>query len=136
MNEQKQRPIKVIIAKLGLDGHDRGAKVLVLGLQEEGMEVHYAGLRQTPESVVDTAIRENVDVIGLSSMAGGYNHYFPRVIEVLREREVSKKLVIGGGIIPAGDVAALEKQGIARIFGPGTHIKDVAEFIRANVDLK
>ncbi len=133
MNDQKQRAIKVLIAKVGLDGHDRGAKVLVLGLQEEGMEVVYTGLRQTPESVVDTALKEDVDVIGLSSMAAGHNHYFPKVVELLKQKGADKKLVIGGGIIPAEDVPSLEKQGIRKIFGPAARLKDIADFIRGNI---
>ena len=125
-----ERPVRVLIAKLGLDGHDRGAKVLVLGLQEEGMEVSYTGLRQTPEGVVDAAIQSDVDVIGLSSMAGGHNHYFPKVVELLKERGAAQKLVIGGGIVPADDIPELEKKGIKKIFGPGARIKDIADFIR------
>ena len=132
--KKSEKPIKVLIAKLGLDGHDRGAKVLTLGLQEEGMEVIYTGLRETPEGAVDTAIRENVDVVGLSSMAGGYNVYFPKVVELLKQKGAGDKLVIGGGIIAPEDVPKLEKQGVKKIFGPGSRMKDIADFIRASVN--
>jgi methylmalonyl-CoA mutase, C-terminal domain len=130
--EAKKKPIKVLLAKLGLDGHDRGVKILTMGLREEGMEVIYTGLRQTPAAIVSAAIRENVDVVGLSSLSGGHNDYFSKVAELL-VKEKSKALLIGGGIIPEEDIPRLKKKGIKAIFGPGTEIKDIADFIRSNV---
>jgi len=128
-----KRHIRVLMAILGLDGHDRGAKTVVAGLREEGMEVIYAGLRQTPESIVEAAIKEDVDVIGLSSHSGGHNYSFSRVAELLIGKGVAKNiLLIGGGIIPDEDIPFLKEKGVKAIFGPGTRIKDIAEFIRAN----
>ena len=127
------KPIRVLIAKPGLDGHDRGAKVLVLGLRDEGMEVIYTGIRQTPESIADTAVQEDVDVVGLSSLSGGQNYLFPKVVELLKEKGTSDVLVIGGGIISQDDVPSLKEKGIKGIFGPGTAIKEIAKFIRENV---
>ena len=127
------KPIRVLIAKPGLDGHDRGAKVLVLGLRDEGMEVIYTGIRQTPESIADTAVQEDVDVVGLSSLSGGHNYLFPKVVELLKEKGTSDVLVIGGGIISQDDVSSLKEKGIKGIFGPGTAIKEIAKFIRENV---
>ena len=124
--------IRVLLAKLGLDGHDRGVKVLTLGLRDEGMEVIYTGLRQQPEEIVRAAIQEGVDVVGLSSLSGGHNDYFGKVAELLA-REKSNALLIGGGIIPEEDIPYLKKKGIKAVFGPGTVIKDIADFIRANV---
>ncbi len=120
---------RVLIAKLGLDGHDRGAKIVARALADSGMEVIYTGIRQTPEHVVNTAIQEDVDVIGLSTLAGGHNTLFPRVIELLRGKG-SNIMVIGGGIIPPDDAIKLKEQGIAGIFGPGTDTRQIIEFIR------
>jgi len=131
--EETRRPIRVLIAKPGLDGHDRGAKMLTLGLRDEGMEVIYTGIRQTPESIVETAVQEDVDVVGLSSLSGAHYYHFPRVAELLREKGMNQVLVIGGGIIPQEDIQRLKEKGIKGIFGPGTSIKDVAKFIRENV---
>ena len=130
--DQKKR-IRVLMAKPGLDGHDRGAKVLALGLRDEGMETIYTGLRQTPENIVQSAIQEDVDVIGLSCLSGAHKYLFPRVIELLREKGVKDVLVIGGGIIPPEDIPSLKEKGVARIFGPGTMVKEIAEYIRQNV---
>ena len=127
------KPIRVLIAKPGLDGHDRGAKVLTMALRDDGMEVIYTGLRQTSESIVQTAIQEDVDVVGLSSMTGAHTYHFPRVVELLRERGMEHVLVIGGGIIPEADMPLLKEKGIKGIFGPGTFIKDIASFIWENV---
>jgi methylmalonyl-CoA mutase C-terminal domain/subunit len=131
--KERRRPIRVLIAKPGLDGHDRGAKMLTLGLRDEGMEVIYTGIRQTPESIVETALQEDVDVVGLSSLSGGHYYHFPKVAELLREKGMNRVLVIGGGIIPQEDIQRLKEKGIKGIFGPGTSIKDVAKFIRENI---
>jgi methylmalonyl-CoA mutase C-terminal domain/subunit len=126
------RPLKVLIAKPGLDGHDRGAKVLARGLRDEGFEVVYTGLRQTPEMVVTAALQEDVDVVGLSILSGAHLTLVPRVCALLRERSMDDVLVVVGGIIPDDDVPALRDAGVAEIFGPGTTIASVAEFLRAN----
>ncbi len=126
------RPIKVLIAKPGLDGHDRGAKVLARGLRDEGFEVVYTGLRQTPEMIVTAALQEDVDVVGLSILSGAHLTLVPRVCSLLRERGMDDVLVATGGIIPDEDVPALKDAGVAAVFGPGTTITEVAEFLRAN----
>jgi methylmalonyl-CoA mutase C-terminal domain/subunit len=125
--------VKVIMAKLGLDGHDRGAKLLCRVFAEAGMEVIYTGLRQTPEMIVETAVQEDADVIGLSSLSGGHAYFFPRVMKLLREREMDDVLVIGGGIIPEEDAADLKKEGIASIFGPGTPTNEIVSYIKQNI---
>lgn len=127
-----KRPIRILIAKPGLDGHDQGVKVLALGLRDEGMEVIYPGLRQTPEEIVRAAIHEDVDVVGLSSLSGAHNNYFPKVAGLLSQ-ERKDILVIGGGIIPEEDISYLKENGIEAIFGPGTWIKDIADFIRSHL---
>src|SRR5512138_927132 len=121
------RPLKVLIAKPGLDGHDRGAKVLARGLRDEGFEVVYTGLRQTPEMIVTAALQEDVDVIGLSILSGAHMTLLPRVCAQLRERGIGDILVVAGGIIPDDDVPALKDDGIAAVFGPGTTIGQVAD---------
>lgn len=126
------RPIKVLIAKPGLDGHDRGAKVLARGLRDEGFEVVYTGLRQTPEMVVTAALQEDVDVVGLSILSGAHMTLLPKITRLLREAGLDDVLVTAGGIIPDVDVAPLREAGVAAIFGPGTTIGEVAEFLRAN----
>ena len=126
------RPIKVLIAKPGLDGHDRGAKVLARGLRDEGFEVVYTGLRQTPEMIVTAALQEDVDVVGLSILSGAHTTLVPRICALLRERGMDDVLVAAGGIIPDDDVAPLKESGVAAIFGPGTTIAEVADFLRAN----
>jgi methylmalonyl-CoA mutase, C-terminal domain len=131
--EQMKRRIRVLIAKPGLDGHDRGAKVLTLGLRDEGMEVIYTGIRETAESIVQTCIQEYADVIALSSLSGGHMYHFPKVAEMLAEKGMDKVLIIGGGIIPQEDIQLLKEKGISAVFGPGTQIEEVAEFIRENV---
>jgi len=128
-----ERPIRIVIAKLGLDGHDRGAKVIARALRDAGMEVIYTGLRQTPESIVEIAIQEDADAIGLSSLSGAHNHLFPRVTELLRERQAQDIMVFGGGVIPGKDIPALKDAGIAAIFTPGTTTTEVIEYIRENV---
>jgi methylmalonyl-CoA mutase C-terminal domain/subunit len=126
------RPLKVLIAKPGLDGHDRGAKVLARGLRDEGFEVVYTGLRQTPEMIVTAALQEDVDVVGLSILSGAHMTLVPRVCAQLKERGLDDVLVTVGGIIPDDDIEPLRDAGVAEVFGPGTTIREVAEFIRAN----
>jgi methylmalonyl-CoA mutase C-terminal domain/subunit len=128
-----ERPIKVLIAKPGLDGHDRGAKVLARGLRDEGFEVVYTGLRQTPEMIVTAALQEDVDVVGLSILSGAHMTLLPRICDGLREKGLDDVLVTAGGIIPDDDIPALQEAGISRVFGPGTTIREVAEFFRTNV---
>jgi methylmalonyl-CoA mutase C-terminal domain/subunit len=128
-----ERPIKVLIAKPGLDGHDRGAKVLARGLRDEGFEVVYTGLRQTPEMVVTAALQEDVDVVGLSILSGAHMTLVPRICRLLREKGLDDVMVTVGGIIPDDDLPALREAGVTAVFGPGTTIASVADFIRANV---
>jgi len=125
------RPIRVLVAKPGLDGHDRCAKVVAAALRDAGMEVIYTGLHQTPEMISTAAVQEDVDVIGLSILSGAHMTLFPRVKKLMTESGRSDILVIGGGIIPADDAEALEAQGIAKLFGPGTATTDIIEFIRS-----
>src|SRR5688572_8697723 len=127
------RPLKVLIAKPGLDGHDRGAKVLARGLRDEGFEVVYTGLRQTPEMVATAALQEDVDVVGLSILSGAHMTLLPRICELLRAEGLDDVLVTAGGIIPADDIPELKAAGVAEIFGPGTSIGEVAAFLRAHV---
>jgi len=131
MNEG--RNIRVLIAKPGLDGHDRGAKVIALGLRDEGMETIYTGLRQTPEQIVRAAIQEDVDVIGLSCLSGAHKYLFPRVVELLKEQGIEDILVIGGGTIPNEDIPVLKEKGISEIFIQGTMVREIANYIRENV---
>lgn len=131
MSEQK---IRVLVAKPGLDGHDRGALVVAQGLRDAGMEVVYTGLRQTPEQIVAAAIQEDVDVIGLSSLSGAHMELFPEVIRLLKEQGAEDILVIGGGVIPDEDIEPLKKAGIAAVFTPGTPISVTADFIREHVN--
>ena len=126
------RPLKVLIAKPGLDGHDRGAKVLARGLRDEGFEVVYTGLRQTPEMVVTAALQEDVDVVGLSILSGAHMTLVPKVCRQLRDRGLDDVLVVVGGIIPDDDVPALREAGVAAVFGPGTTIGEVAAFLRSS----
>jgi methylmalonyl-CoA mutase C-terminal domain/subunit len=127
------RPIKVLIAKPGLDGHDRGAKVLARGLRDEGFEVIYTGLRQTPEMVASAALQEDVDVVGLSILSGAHMTLVPRICALLREAGLDDVLVTAGGINPADDSPELKAAGVAEVFGPGTSIGEVAAFLRENV---
>ncbi len=124
-----ERKIRVLIAKPGLDGHDRGAKVISRGLRDAGIEVIYTGIRQTPDQIAATAIQEGVDVIGLSCLSGAHNHLFPRVVEALKENDAGEIPVFGGGIIPVDDIPELKKAGIREIFQPGTIIQDIVQFI-------
>jgi methylmalonyl-CoA mutase C-terminal domain/subunit len=133
VSDVKNRPIKILIAKPGLDGHDRGAKVLARGLRDEGFEVIYTGLRQTPEMVVSAALQEDVDVVGLSILSGAHMTLLPKITAGLKEKGLDDVLVTAGGIIPDDDIPALTEAGIDRVFGPGTTIREVAEYIRGNV---
>jgi len=128
-----ERRIKVLIAKPGLDGHDRGAKVLARGLRDEGFEVVYTGLRQTPEMIASAALQEDVDVVGLSILSGAHMTLVPRVCRMLRDEGLGDVLVTVGGIIPDDDIAALREAGVDRVFGPGTTIGEVGEYLRENV---
>ncbi len=126
------RPLKVLIAKPGLDGHDRGAKVLARGLRDEGFEVVYTGLRQTPEMVATAALQEDVDVVGLSILSGAHLTLLPKICELLRAEDMGDVLVTAGGIIPTDDIPALKEAGVAEVFGPGTTIGEIADFMRQN----
>jgi methylmalonyl-CoA mutase, C-terminal domain len=126
-------PIRVLVAKPGLDGHDRGAKVIARALRDAGMEVIYTGLRQTPEMIVNAALQEDVQVIGLSILSGAHNAIVPRVLELLREKDMGDVKVIIGGIVPDEDAEALKKQGIAAVFQPGASLDSIVEFIRSAV---
>jgi methylmalonyl-CoA mutase, C-terminal domain len=125
----RQRPIRVLVAKPGLDGHDRGAKVVAAALRDAGMEVIYTGLHQTPEMIAQAAIQEDVDVVGLSILSGAHMTLFPRVRKLLRDSGRADVLLTGGGIIPPEDVAELERQGIGKLFGPGTPTSDLVQYI-------
>jgi methylmalonyl-CoA mutase C-terminal domain/subunit len=125
--------IRVVVAKPGLDGHDRGAKVVARALRDAGMEVVYTGLHQTPEQIVETAIQEDADAIGLSVLSGAHMTLFKRVVELLAEREAADIVVFGGGIIPADDIGELAKLGVAKIFTPGATTASIIEWVRANV---
>jgi methylmalonyl-CoA mutase C-terminal domain/subunit len=129
----ENRKIRVLIAKPGLDGHDRGAKIIARGLRDAGFEVIYTGLHQTPEQIVATAIQEDVDAIGLSSLAGAHEYLFPRVMELLKEQGVDDIIVWGGGIIPEEDVPKLKECGIKEIFLPGSKVEDTVKWVRENV---
>ncbi|MEA1921537.1 MAG: cobalamin B12-binding domain-containing protein [Pseudomonadota bacterium] len=127
------KKIKVLIAKPGLDGHDRGAKVVSRALRDAGMEVIYTGIRQTPEQIVATAVQEDVDSIGLSCLSGAHNKLFPKVVNLLQEKGAGDVLVFGGGIIPDEDIPGLKDAGVSEIFLPGTSTEDTIEFIKNNV---
>ncbi|MFW6134960.1 MAG: cobalamin B12-binding domain-containing protein [Elusimicrobiota bacterium] len=125
--------IRVLVAKPGLDGHDRGAKVIARALRDAGMEVIYSGLRQTPEQIVETAVQEDVNAIGLSILSGAHMYIFPKIFQLLKERKMTDVLVIAGGIIPTEDISELKKMGVKEIFTPGTDTKKIAEFIKTNI---
>ena len=129
-SDKKSRRLRVLVAKVGLDGHDRGAKVVARALRDAGFEVIYTGLHQTPENVVTTAIQEDVDVIGVSILSGAHNHVFPRIIELLKEQGAEDIAVIGGGIIPDDDIDHLLKIGVKRIFTPGTSLSEIVEYLK------
>ena len=129
----EEKKIRVLMAKPGLDGHDRGATVLTLGLRDEGMEVIYTGLRQSPEMIVQAAVQEDVDVVGLSCLSGAHKTLFPAVVDQLKAKGAEGVVVIGGGIIPKEDVPFLKEHGVNAIFGPGTSVKEIANYIKENV---
>lgn len=131
-----EKIIRVLVAKPGLDGHDRGAKVLARALCDAGMEVIYSGLRQTPEQIVATALQEDVDVVAMSLLSGAHDHLFPKVAQLLKENGAEDILVIGGGVIPDNDIPELKKAGIAEVFTPGTPTGSAVEFIKNNVKKK
>ena len=124
------RPIRVLVAKVGLDGHDRGAKVIAASLRDAGMEVIYTGLRQTPEMVVNAALQEDVDAIGISILSGAHMTVFPKIIGLMKENQMRDVLLTGGGIIPEEDMKSLQEMGIGRLFAPGTNTTEIAEYIR------
>ena len=126
----KQRPIRVLVAKVGLDGHDRGAKVIAASLRDAGMEVIYTGLRQTPEMVVNAALQEDVDAIGISILTGAHNTVFPKVLSLMKEKGMNDVLITGGGIIPADDMKKLNEMGVGKLFPPGTSTAEIAEYIK------
>jgi methylmalonyl-CoA mutase C-terminal domain/subunit len=129
MNESLNRPIRILVAKVGLDGHDRGAKIIATSLRDAGMEVIYTGLRQTPEMVVNTALQEDVDAIGISILSGAHMTVFPKIIRIMKEKGLDDVLVTGGGIIPDGDMKSLNELGVGKLFAPGTHTRDIVNYI-------
>lgn len=130
MNEQSKRPLRILIAKVGLDGHDRGAKVIATALRDAGMEVIYTGLRQTPEMVVNAALQEDVDAIGISILSGAHMTVFPKVIALMKEKEMNDVLLTGGGIIPEDDMKQLNAMGVGKLFAPGTPTSAIAAHIQ------
>jgi len=129
---QNERKIRVLIAKPGLDSHDRGAKIIARALRDAGMEVIYTGLKQTPEQIVETALQEDVDVIGLSILSGAHRTLFPRIIELLKQKGLTDVLIVAGGIIPEEDVPKMKNLGIKEIFGPGTPTNKIVQFVFEN----
>ena len=129
MAEIKKRPIRVLVAKVGLDGHDRGAKIIATALRDAGMEVIYTGLRQTPEMVVNAALQEDVDAIGISILSGAHNTVFPKIIKLMAEKKMDDVLLTGGGIIPDEDMRNLNAMGVGKLFSPGTSTQDIAAYI-------
>ncbi len=125
-----ERPIRVLVAKVGLDGHDRGAKVIATSLRDAGMEVIYTGLRQTPEMVVQAALQEDVDAIGVSILSGAHMTIFPKILKLLQENKMNDVLLTGGGIMPDDDIAALNEMGVGKLFQPGTSMEEIATFIK------
>ena len=133
MADADTRPIRVLVAKPGLDGHDRGAKVIARALRDAGMEVIYTGIRQTPEMIVEAAIQEDVDAILLSILSGAHMALFPRLMQLLKKNDVDDVLVAAGGILPDEDIPAIHEMGIKGCFGPGTSTGEIIEFVRANI---
>jgi methylmalonyl-CoA mutase, C-terminal domain len=125
------RPIRVLVAKVGLDGHDRGAKIIATALRDAGMEVIYTGLRQTPEMVVNAALQEDVDAIGVSILSGAHKTVFPKIIKMMKDKEMNDVLLTGGGIIPEEDMKELNEMGVGKLFAPGTSTKDIADYIKS-----
>jgi methylmalonyl-CoA mutase C-terminal domain/subunit len=128
-----KRPLRVIVAKAGLDGHDRGAKVVARALRDAGMEVIYTGVHQTPEQVVETAAQEDADAIGVSLLSGAHNYIFPRIRELMKERGMDDVLLFGGGIIPEEDVAFLREHGVEKVFQPGSSLEEIVTYVRSTV---
>jgi methylmalonyl-CoA mutase, C-terminal domain len=126
---EKKRPLRVLIAKVGLDGHDRGAKVIATALRDAGMEVIYTGLRQTPEMVVNAALQEDVDAVGISILSGAHMTVFPKVIQLMKEKQMDDVLLTGGGIIPEDDMKTLNEMGVGKLFPPGTPTSEIANYI-------
>ncbi len=131
-----ERKIRIMVAKPGLNGHDRGAKIIARGFRDAGFEVIYTGLHQTPEQIVAAAIQEDVDGIGLSSLAGAHDYLFPRVVDLLKEKGADDIMVFGGGIVPEEDISKLKEAGIMEIFTPGTPIEEAVNWVRRNIKLK
>lgn len=131
MNNERKRPVRILVAKVGLDGHDRGAKVIATTLRDAGMEVIYTGLRQTPEMVVNTALQEDVDALGISILSGAHMTVFPRVMQLMKEKGMNNVLITGGGIIPDEDMKALQAIGIGQLFPPGTPTADIVNYINS-----
>jgi methylmalonyl-CoA mutase, C-terminal domain len=129
VQHKRNRPIRVLVAKVGLDGHDRGAKVIATALRDAGMEVIYTGLRQTPEMVVNAALQEDVDAIGVSILSGAHNTVFPKILKLLQEKKMDDVLLTGGGIIPQDDMASLNKMGVGKLFPPETSTREIADYI-------
>src|ERR1700743_22108 len=129
MSNTFNRPIRVLVAKVGLDGHDRGARIIATSLRDAGMEVLYTGLRQTPEMVVNTALQEDVDAIGISILSGAHMTVFPKIMKLIKEKGIDDVLVTGGGIIPQDDMDTLKKQGVGELFPPGTSTQDIVKYI-------
>lgn len=129
MDTTSQRPIRVLVAKVGLDGHDRGAKVIASALRDAGMEVIYTGLRQTPEMVVNAALQEDVDAIGVSILSGAHMTVFPKLLHMMKEKNMDDVLLTGGGIIPNDDMKSLNDLGVGKLFAPGTNTHEIAEYI-------
>jgi methylmalonyl-CoA mutase, C-terminal domain len=132
---ENERPVRVLVAKVGLDGHDRGAKVIATALRDAGMEVIYTGLRQTPEMVVNAALQEDVDAIGISILSGAHNTVFPKIIALMKQKEMHDVLLTGGGIIPEDDMKALNEMGVGKLFAPGTNTQEIAGYIKDWVKL-
>lgn len=130
MSEQFKRPIRVLVAKVGLDGHDRGAKVIATALRDAGMEVIYTGLRQTPEMVVQAALQEDVDAIGVSILSGAHMTVFPKLLQLMKEKNMDDVLLTGGGIIPDDDMQELNNAGVGKLFPPGTSTAEIADYIK------
>ena len=130
MSTISKRPVRVLIAKVGLDGHDRGAKVIATALRDAGMEVIYTGLRQTPEMVVNAALQEDVDAIGISILSGAHNTIFPKLINLMKEKKMDDVLLTGGGIIPEDDMKVLNEMGVGQLFAPGTATSEIADYIK------
>lgn len=130
MSEKLNRPVRVLVAKVGLDGHDRGAKVIATALRDAGMEVVYTGLRQTPEMVVSAALQEDVDAIGVSILSGAHMTVFPKIMRLMKEKEMNDVLVTGGGIIPDDDMKELNEMGVGKLFSPGANTHEIADYIK------